>query len=105
VGRYVAQVVRVQLKFLALTSLVLLTTSCSSLQSETCSEAVALEKGTRLIYEKYPYFINDPNPIKILQFDDIWYVSGTLPKGVAGGTPVVTLNHKSCELERIYHTQ
>ena len=94
-----------QLKVLALIFLITLTTACSTFQPDTCSEEVALEKGTRLIYEKYPYFRNDPNPIIILQFDDIWYVSGSLPKGVAGGTPVVTLNHKSCKLERIYHTQ
>ena len=94
-----------KLKGSVLLSLVLLSTSCSTVPPKSCSEQAALEKGTRLIYEKYPYFINDPNPITISHFDDIWYVSGSLPRGVAGGTPVVTLDHKSCELKRIYHTQ
>ena len=94
-----------QFKALVILSIIFSTTSCSILKPDSCSEEVALEKGTRLIYEKYPDHINDPNPIEIYEYKGLWRIHGTLPPKVAGGTPNVKLDRKSCKLVDIYHTQ
>jgi hypothetical protein len=72
---------------------------------DDCDQQSALEKGTRLIHEKFPSSINDPNPIKIYERNWLWRIKGTLPPNYAGGVPHVKLNRKTCELVEIYHTQ
>ena len=39
------------------------------------------------------------------QKDGVWYVSGVLPKGYAGGGPNVELSQQTGEILRIYMTQ
>jgi hypothetical protein len=72
---------------------------------DNCSEQIALSKGTNLIHKKFPSSINDPNPIKIYDRDELWIIKGTLPYKVAGGVPNVKLDRKTCKLVAIYHTQ
>ena len=94
-----------QFKFLCLTSVAFLISSCSLIQYDHCNKHIALDKGTRLIHEKFPRSINDPNPIRIYERERLWIIKGTLPPQVAGGVPKVKLDRETCELVAIYHTQ
>jgi len=95
----------VRFKVIYLVSIIFLISSCSSVAPDSCNKNLALEIGTKLIHDKFPRSVNDPNPIKIYERDGLWRIKGTLPPKVAGGVPNVKLDRNTCKLVAIYHTQ
>jgi hypothetical protein len=47
--------------------------------------------------------IIDERPYEIYLFDDYWYMTGTLPKNMKGGTFSIVINRKTCEVVGISH--
>jgi hypothetical protein len=49
--------------------------------------------------------IVDQKPYEAYLIDDYWVISGTLPKGIRGGTFMIIMDARDCKVIRITHGQ
>jgi hypothetical protein len=91
----------VTLFFLAL-SLLAITTVGQSMAQRKCD---FMQVAVDYIAKEYPSF--DGSKLKPVVFErgDLWELSYELPPGTLGGTPIITIDKRTCKVVKAIHEQ
>ena len=69
------------------------------------TNATAIEIATPAMSKKFPDSFDDCKPYRAQLSDGVWHVYGTLPDGVAGGTPEARVRDTDGVVIEVFHSQ